>query len=63
MMKPISDETRALVQRLAEAVREVEAWAVNGGARWWLPGWIADMRYLLDRVEQQDREEQREDQI
>ena len=49
-----SDDTRQLVQRLGEAVREIESWVTRGGSRWWLCGWLQDARYLLDRIEQQD---------
>lgn len=53
-MSSSSDETKLLVGRLMDLVREIEAWVERGGTRWWLQNWLKDVRYLADRVEQQD---------
>jgi hypothetical protein len=51
---PSSEETKQLVRRLADLVREIEDWVERGGSRWWLRGWISDARYLLRRIDEQD---------
>jgi hypothetical protein len=53
-MSSSSDETKQLVSRLMDLVREIEAWVERGGSRWWLQNWMEDVRYLVRRIEQQD---------
>ena len=49
-----SEETKMLVRRLADTAREIEGWVTRGGSRWWLHGWLNDMRHLLDRIDEAD---------
>jgi hypothetical protein len=60
-MRRSSDETRQLVRRFADTARDIEAWVERGGSRWWLRGWLADVRYLLSRIEDQDEMDRLED--
>lgn len=51
----ISEDMKDLVGRFGGLAQELESWANRNGSHWWLRGLVEDARYILYRIDQQDK--------